>query len=84
MGFKHRILLTCDGPCGVVLPETEKAPPGWRRVNMMVYERLEQGQKPAKKPLASWLCPKCSEKLVRLFETNHFCFSTRDENGVEP
>ena len=82
MGFKKLISLVCDGPCGAVLPETEKAPVGWNKVTVTEYERLDIGQKPSKRPLAMWLCPKCSANLLEILKKSHYATQGGDE--IEP
>lgn len=75
MGFKKLTTLACDGPCGLTIPEQEKAPAGWVKGMFNLYERLENGQKPTKKPRSIWLCPDCAERLYVLMNTAHFSLS---------
>jgi hypothetical protein len=75
MGFKKLVILACDGPCGLALPGTEKAPEGWTKTMIVVYQRLASGQKPSNPVRTTWLCPKCSELLVGLLAKNHFALS---------
>ena len=79
MGFTRRVTLICDGPCKTTVADTEKAPNGWVKVMITVYERLKQEEKPHFKPLAGWFCPACSVRLQALIERNHFSLSSRGE-----
>lgn len=73
------VSLACDGPCGTVITDSEKAPVGWSKIMITVYEQLMQGQKPTKKAVFSWLCPKCTEKAEQALERAHIALSRGQE-----
>jgi hypothetical protein len=75
MGFRKAVTLICDGPCGTVIESTEKAPAGWSKLMISIYERLEQGQKPSQKPVAGWYCPSCTERIRNLLGSHHFALT---------
>ena len=79
MGFNQirKVTLSCDGPCGTVLPETERAPEGWFKVMLMPYERLAAGVK-GTKAQNMWLCPACKLKLCQITEA-HFAWNKPEE-----
>ncbi len=75
MGFKRLVSLACDGPCGTVLEGTTKAPAGWVKVSVSLYERLETNQKPTHPPQFCWLCPGCWAKTSVMLEQFHVCLN---------
>jgi hypothetical protein len=79
MSFKRLVTLTCDGPCGLALSETEKAPAGWVKVTVMLYERLDQNQKPSVPAKHAWFCPKCCPRFYDLLGKAGFSFSSHQE-----
>ena len=82
MGFKKMVTLVCDGPCGMALPEQEKAPVGWSKLMIQFYERLEQGQKPTHAPMSGWYCPKCTTKVCALLTHEKFSLNWKQEEGA--
>lgn len=76
MGYKKIVTLACDGPCGLALPDVERAPAGWVRLMAEVYEHIAPGQ-------GMYLCPECALRLQVILNREHYAWSKQYKGGKE-
>lgn len=82
MGFKRLVSLACDGPCGTVLPDAERAPVGWSKLTVGLYERLAEGQK-GTPPETAYLCPPCRARFDVMMHKGHFNLNSKGKGEGE-
>lgn len=72
MAIRRMVTYTCDGPCGRVIPDTEKTPLDWFYVKIEPAAKV-QGVKGGYSVAA--LCPSCLEKVKLMMSRCGFSFS---------
>jgi hypothetical protein len=59
MAIQRSVNVSCDGPCGTLIKDSDKIPLGWIKVSFDMWESLKPGEKPTL-GVRLYLCPKCT------------------------